>query len=35
MMILTGVIGIIGDGMFIQQVNTLAEKLTGVHNEKS
>ncbi|MBR2741376.1 DUF308 domain-containing protein [Candidatus Saccharibacteria bacterium] len=35
MMILTGIIGIIGDGMFIQQVNTLAEKLTGVYNEKS
>ena len=28
MMILTGVIGIIGDGMFIQQVNTVVEKLT-------
>ena len=28
MMILAGVIGIIGDGMFIQQVNTVVEKLT-------
>ena len=28
MMIVTGIIGIIGDAMFIQQVNTVAEKLT-------
>ena len=29
MMILTGIIGIFGDVMFIQYVNTLVEKLTG------
>lgn len=28
MMILTGVIGIVGDAMFIQQVNTVVEKIT-------
>ena len=28
MMILTGVIGIVGDAMFIQQVNTVVDKLT-------
>lgn len=28
MMIITGIIGIIGDAMFIQQVNTVVEKLT-------
>ncbi|MBQ3293106.1 DUF308 domain-containing protein [Candidatus Saccharibacteria bacterium] len=32
MMILTGVVGIVGDVMFIQYVNTLVEKLTGAHN---
>ena len=28
MMILTGIIGIVGDAMFIQQINTILEKLT-------
>ena len=28
MMIITGIIGIIGDAMFIQQINTVVEKLT-------
>ena len=28
MMILTGVIGVVGDAMFIQQINTVVEKLT-------
>ena len=32
MMVVTGVIGIIGDVMFIQYVNDLADKLTGKHN---
>jgi hypothetical protein len=29
MLILSGVIGIIGDVMFIQNVNSLVDKLTG------
>ena len=33
MMIVSGVIGIIGDVMFIQQVNLLIDKLTGKQNE--
>lgn len=33
MMIISGVIGIIGDVMFIQQVNLLIDKLTGKQNE--
>lgn len=32
MMVVTGIIGIIGDVMFIQYVNDLADKLTGKHN---
>ncbi|MBR2994204.1 DUF308 domain-containing protein [Candidatus Saccharibacteria bacterium] len=28
MMVLTGIIGVVGDAMFIQQINTVAEKLT-------
>ena len=28
MMILTGIVGIVGDIMFIQQINTVIEKLT-------
>lgn len=35
MMILSGVIGIIGDVMFIQNVNTLVDKLTGKAHENS
>ena len=34
MMILTGVIGIVGDVMFIQYVNKIAETLTGGKKEK-
>ncbi len=32
-MVLTGIIGVVGDVMFIQYVNTIVEKLTG-NNEK-
>lgn len=35
MMIVTGIIGIIGDIIFVQNVNSLTEKLTGAHREKS
>ena len=34
MMIVTGVIGIVGDVMFIRHVNTVIEKLTGAINAK-
>lgn len=33
MMIVSGIIGILGDVMFIQQVNALADKLTGKKHE--
>lgn len=35
MMVITGIIGIIGDIMFIQYVNVIIEKLTGAKHENS
>ncbi len=35
MMIITGLVGIIGDVMFIQQVNQVVDTLTGKHNENN
>lgn len=35
MMILTGLVGIVGDVMFIQHVNQIVDMLTGKHNENA
>ena len=35
MMILTGLVGIVGDVMFIQHVNQIVDLLTGKHNENA
>ncbi len=35
MMVLTGLVGIVGDVMFIQHVNQIVDTLTGNHNENA